>query len=269
MNKLISAVLSVIMAISALSAASVTANAAESRTFEAIGDEVQVSENTVLKYAYNIPTDYVYKVRFKDTDTLESLDITFDDCTSSAATVTGLDGVYTRLLQARYSGSGNAYSTYSFSETDGKYVKVKIKLSDFSSYFNEDGTVDIKDHNYNFGADEDGYYSGLVIASGAAYTAVTPDEKGEAEFYISAQIGTITWFLTHFNVGNGTIDKLDIKMGDVNDDFSVDITDVTDVMKNIAGIDKFDSLQRFLSDVNLDGIADVKDATEIQRWICR
>ncbi|MCD8025676.1 MAG: dockerin type I domain-containing protein, partial [Clostridiales bacterium] len=76
-------------------------------------------------------------------------------------------------------------------------------------------------------------------------------------------------FLTHFNVGNGTIDKLDIKMGDVNDDFSVDITDVTDVMKNIAGIDKFDSLQRFLSDVNLDGIADVKDATEIQRWICR
>ena len=45
------------------------------------------------------------------------------------------------MMTQGHSYFGNVQTFYQFDKTGGEYVKVKIKLSDFSRLFNENGTM--------------------------------------------------------------------------------------------------------------------------------
>lgn len=66
-----------------------------------------------------------------------------------------------------------------------------------------------------------------------------------------------------------TVFESDIMMGDVNNDGSVKIDDVTLVLKYAVNLADFSSEQRKAADVNYDGQINVKDATLIQKYIAK
>lgn len=57
------------------------------------------------------------------------------------------------------------------------------------------------------------------------------------------------------------------KLGDVNDDGSVNINDVTAIQRYLAEIEEFNELQMLAADINRDGSVDVEDATVLQRFL--
>ncbi len=57
----------------------------------------------------------------------------------------------------------------------------------------------------------------------------------------------------------------DIKLGDVNSDGEINVTDATEIQKYIAGYIDFNEEQTFAADVNSDGYVDIIDATEVQK----
>lgn len=64
-----------------------------------------------------------------------------------------------------------------------EYIKVRLKLSDIDSRFNEDGTVD-KPRHFNFVTDDKNNGSVLTLVSGSVVNAVVPDSQGYVEFYV-------------------------------------------------------------------------------------
>lgn len=64
-------------------------------------------------------------------------------------------------------------------------------------------------------------------------------------------------------VSLGTVNKL----GDVNGDDKVDITDATTVQKYLAELIDLDENQKIAADTNGDGIISITDATEIQKFV--
>ena len=59
----------------------------------------------------------------------------------------------------------------------------------------------------------------------------------------------------------------DVKIGDVNNDGSIDITDATMIQKAVAELIELDNNQIKAADTNNDGNVDVTDATAIQKYI--
>lgn len=283
MKKIISITLCIILIL----LGTISANAAETFSgvisqkpyFELVGEKVYVPNNTILKYAYNIPSSYQYYLQLRNIkDSSNIIDIKFTDCNKGTKLVSGVSAEYEIFSydQSRGISSGNPHS---YKDTGAYYQKVKVKLSDFCEYFNEDGshtyTIErINDtHNYDF-TDGTKYKSSLIITSGAAMTAVIPNRDGTAEFYIKLSIGksdvefytNISAYFEPTTYGTGSVESpLKLGMGNVNLDYCLDINDATYIQKTLVNNESADKLYRFLADINGDGVVSILDATALQK----
>lgn len=286
MKKVISITLCILLVL----IGTISANAAETFIgvisqkpyFELIGEKIYVPNNTIMKYAYNIPSDYKYYLQLRNTSNHDNkTDIKFTDCNGSTKLVSGVNAEYDIFSYNRNGGSSTCIP-HSYNNTGAYYQKVKVKLSDFCNYFNEDGsrtlTFQKKDgtndtHNYDF-TDGPTYKSGLIITSGAAMTSVIPKKDGTAEFYIKLTVGksdvefytSISAYLAPTSYSTGSLEApLSLGIGNVNLDYYLDINDATDIQKMLVNNSRTDKLYRFLADANGDGIINVLDATAIQK----
>lgn len=188
--------------------------------------------------------------------------------------------------QTRFIGSGGSGGggNLNFSNTGGKYERIKIKLSDYISGFNSDGTVTKDGHKYNFKKQVEGnttYESSLIFESGGAFTLAAPDKNGMVEIVVSTKIGQEVRYSTNFSKhtladgrltssSGGGINRgyfCGLTYGDCDDSCDVDITDATTIQQNIAHMNNFDDAQVRSGDMNKDGKIDISDATMIQQYI--
>lgn len=171
----------------------------------------------------------------------------------------------------RNDGIGNIFDT-----TGGTYELMKVKLSDFDSYFNEDGTMTATiggvTHNYKF-KKENGFYSSLPFFSGNTMTAATPDKDGYAYIYVSTKLGEETIYWAHFSMegskkGTGRYCTFtDLMIGNVDKKYTVEINDATEVQKYLSDMNSLDRLSLRNADANQDGKIDVDDVTLIQKYV--
>lgn len=181
-------------------------------------------------------------------------------------------------------GYGGGYKT-EFENTGGAYEKIRVKLSDYSDYFNSNGTHTQGSHTYTFceePADSlgDRYTSLLVFISGGAINCVVPDSKGEVEIVVSKRIGARTFYMTDFHYiitskgcmttggggGKSNASFPGLTIGDANLSGYVDVSDATNTQMKLADLVKYDSLQTRNADANGDGKIDISDVTYIQMF---
>ena len=180
-------------------------------------------------------------------------------------------GEYECGLEFMKNGIGHIFDT-----TGGTYELMKVKLSDFDSYFNEDGTmtaaIDGVTHNYTF-KKENGFYSSLPFFSGNTMTAAAPDKDGYAYIYVSTKLGEETIYWANFsmegsNTGTGRYCTFtDLMIGNVDKKYTVEINDATVVQKYLSDINSLDRLSLRNADANQDGKIDVDDVTLIQKYV--
>lgn len=254
-------------------------------SFRQTGSSVRVDNNNVYldSFNYTVNFDITKLIRFCNVENSSD----YQEFSFMYGGPRYLDGnkTYEVIKSMEFDGggtSGNA-NIRNFNGTGGTYEKVRIKLSDFESYFNSDGSHTQDGFAYHFGGPEKlgktTYYSYLLIFSGAAYTNVTPDSNGEAEFYVSTKIGVPTYFSTEFDSRTATsshspggisYQKMVICKGNAKtDNNDVAIDDATHIQLYIAYLlnEEFTDLQKFNADVNNDGVIDIKDATNIQLYL--
>lgn len=160
--------------------------------------------------------------------------------------------------------------------TGSTYQLIKLKLSDFDSHFNEDGSVTMEidgvSHNYNFTDEGNGFYSYLPFISGNAITVAAPDKDGYIYLYVSTKLGENTRYWADFSMegsekSSSIYNSLsDLTIGNVDKKPGVGIDDATAVQKYMAEIISFDSLSLRNADANQDGKIDIDDVTLIQKY---
>lgn len=263
------------------------------KDFEVTGTTQKISNNQlfVSTTGYTENTDKNFGAKFQTTEE-KDYDIWFKDCINAPKFVNLPKGekFVKYMMTQGHSYFGNVQTFYQFDKTGGEYVKVKIKLSDFSRLFNENGTMtaELSDGSYkdfdftyeDFGTDSIGVNcyaeSGAYATSGGAVTSFAPDKDGYAEIYVSRQLGEDTGLMAYkyCRLKNGAECKTTIggklnclTCGDVYPDGNITVVDATSVQKYVAGIVEFGKTQLFNSDVNHDGEISVVDATLIQKYI--
>lgn len=282
-----------------------TINAGAAEVTEQETETSQYSSFKVINSTKNIPANKLYLSTFNqssDTINLMKLDSLGSTKTSDVYYFKDyVDGGYIsvennteyEIWSGLRKSSGNAFGkivTRNFSDFYGKYQKVRIKLSDFNSYFNSDGSstheslVDSSLIDYHFGLPEKvndaTYYSSLLLFSGAAFTSVTPDKNGEVEFYVSTKIGVSTYFSTDFGFttsrssggGGGTYRTIAICKGNAKtNNNTVSVDDATYIQLYLVSLldEGFNSLQKFNADVDNDDDVTIKDATYIQLYLAK
>ncbi|MGN0455757.1 MAG: dockerin type I repeat-containing protein [Acutalibacteraceae bacterium] len=175
------------------------------------------------------------------------------------------------------SSSGGGSRALKFVNTGGTYEKIRVKLSDFSSYFNSNGThsmafFDNPSHDYNFTKESSAYTSSLIFFSGGAITAVAPDSNGYAEIYVSTKLGTNTFFTTDFcgnnSCGGGTTGSTfaGFTIGDVDKNGYISLNDAIFIQKYNVGMETFDELSKRNADTNRDGKINLKDTVKVQKY---
>lgn len=263
------------------------------KDFEVTGTTQKISNNQIFvtTTGYTENTDKNFGAKFQTTEE-KDYDIWFKDCINAPKFVNLPKGEkFVKYMMTQGHGYfGNVQTFYQFDKTGGEYVKVKIKLSDFSRLFNENGTMtsELSDGTYknfdftyeDFGTDSSGKpcyaTSGAYFVSGGAVTSFVPDKNGYAELYISRQLGEDTGLMAYkyCRLKNGAECKITIggklnclTCGDAYPDGNITVGDATSVQKYVVGIVKFGKTQLFNSDVNHDGEISVVDATLIQKYI--
>lgn len=263
------------------------------KDFEVTGTTQKISNNQIFvtTTGYTENTDKNFGAKFQTTEE-KDYDIWFKDCINAPRFLNLPKGEkFVKYMMTQGHGYfGNVQTFYQFDKTGGEYVKVKIKLSDFSRLFNENGTMtaELSDGSYkdfdftyeDFGTDSIGVNcyaeSGAYATSGGAVTSFVPDKNGYAELYISRQLGEDTGLIAYkyCRLKNGAECKTTIggklnclTCGDAYPDGNITVGDATSVQKYVVGIVKFGKTQLFNSDVNHDGEISVVDATLIQKYI--
>ena len=264
------------------------------KDFEVTGTTQKISNNQlfVTTTGYTENTDKNFGAKFRTTDE-KDYDIWFKDCINAPRFLNLPKGEkFVKYMMTQGHGYfGNVQTFYQFDKTGGEYVKVKIKLSDFSRLFNENGTMtaELRDGSYkdfdftyeDFGTDSNGVNcyaeSGVYATSGGAVTSFAPDKDGYAEIYVSRQLGVDTKVMSyrycrlkdgaHCDYGRIGDTLVGLTCGDTDLSGYISVTDATLVQKYVVGIEVFDKLQLFNSDVNHDGEINVVDATLIQKYI--
>ena len=264
------------------------------KDFEVTGTTQKISNNQlfVTTTGYTENTDKNSGAKFQTTEE-KDYDIWFKDCINAPRFLNLPKGEkFVKYMMTQGHGYfGNVQTFYQFDKTGGEYVKVKIKLSDFSRLFNENGTMtsELSDGSYkdfdftyeDFGTDSIGVNcyaeSGAYATSGGAVTSFAPDKDGYAEIYVSRQLGEDTKVMSyrycrlkdgaHCDYGRIGDTLVGLTCGDTDLNGYISVTDATLVQKYVAGIEDFDKLQLFNSDVNHDGEISVVDATLIQKYI--
>ena len=264
------------------------------KDFEVTGTTQKISNNQlfVTTTGYTENTDKNFGAKFRTTDE-KDYDIWFKDCINAPRFLNLPKGEkFVKYMMTQGHGYfGNVQTFYQFDKTGGEYVKVKIKLSDFSYLFNENGTMpsELSDGSYkdfdftyeDFGTNSIGVNcyaeSGVYATSGGAVTSFAPDKDGYAEIYVSRQLGVDTKVMSyrycrlkdgaHCDYGRIGDTLVGLTCGDTDLSGYISVTDATLVQKYVVGIEDFDKLQLFNSDVNHDGEISVVDATLIQKHI--
>ncbi len=273
-KRILSALLCAILAVTSM----VSANAAEVKEhkgFKDLGEEIYLENNTVTGFVYNVEEDYSVYVKYTGEE--KEYNLYFKDCISAPVSIRIPDTEkYMMYVYGPAGGVCDEYYKSNFATKGGRYKKVKIKLSEFSSYFNEDGTHTIKktsegSHDFNFTDEGNGFKSQLVLFSGGAANGVVPDENGEVEIFVSTKIGRGAFFYTNFAwkygggggvTGSYGMDKLEF--GNVDGSSWVDVNDITTLQLYLAGLEELDTLGLFHADVNCDDVYDVNDVTALQ-----
>lgn len=294
MKKLLSIGICIVMALSctAQAAAANTTQEDKYSSFKLIDDYRVIRNNFWYFSTFNTSSDTVSVIRFVNKeDTSDKRDFAFKDFLPGRAIAIGDDKEFESWTGIQRPGNSSSSfgnnDTRDYSTTGGTYQKVRIKLSDFNSYFNSDGSYDKtsvgETVTLHFGdpevIDNGTYYSVLQMYSGAAYTSVTPDENGEVEFYVSLNIGQAVHFSTNYawikglSVGGGggtarTIAQIckgnvDLSTGGVS------IKDATYLQRYLLKLETepLSDLQKFNADVNNDGKIDIIDVTAIQKFL--
>ena len=264
------------------------------KDFEVTGTTQKISNNQlfVTTTGYTENTDKNFGAKFRTTNE-KDYDIWFKDCINAPRFLNLPKGEkFVKYMMTQGHGYfGNVQTFYQFDKTGGEYVKVKIKLSDFSRLFNENGTMtaELRDGSYkdfdftyeDFGTDSNGVNcyaeSGVYATSGGTVTSFAPDKDGYAEIYVSRQLGVDTKVMSyrycrlkdgaHCDYGRIGDTLVGLTCGDTDLGGYISVTDATLVQKYVAGIEDFDKLQLFNSDVNDDGEINIVDATLIQKYI--
>lgn len=264
------------------------------KDFEVTGTTQKISNNQlfVTTTGYTENTDKNFGAKFRTTNE-KDYDIWFKDCINAPRFLNLPKGEkFVKYMMTQGHGYfGNVQTFYQFDKTGGEYVKVKIKLSDFSRLFNENGTMtaELRDGSYkdfdftyeDFGTDSNGVNcyaeSGVYATSGGTVTSFAPDKDGYAEIYVSRQLGVDTKVMSyrycrlkdgaHCDYGRIGDTLVGLTCGDTDLGGYISVTDATLVQKYVAGIEDFDKLQLFNSDVNHDGEINIVDATLIQKYI--
>ena len=264
------------------------------KDFEVTGTTQKISNNQlfVTTTGYTENTDKNFGVKLRTTNE-KDYDIWFKDCINAPRFLNLPKGEkFVKYMMTQGHGYfGNVQTFYQFDKTGGEYVKVKIKLSDFSRLFNENGTMtaELRDGSYkdfdftyeDFGTDSNGVNcyaeSGVYATSGGTVTSFAPDKDGYAEIYVSRQLGVDTKVMSyrycrlkdgaHCDYGRIGDTLVGLTCGDTDLSGYISVTDATLVQKYVVGIEDFDKLQLFNSDVNHDGEISVIDATLIQKYI--
>ena len=264
------------------------------KDFEVTGTTQKISNNQlfVTTTGYTENTDKNFGAKFRTTNE-KDYDIWFKDCINAPRFLNLPKGEkFVKYMMTQGHGYfGNVQTFYQFDKTGGEYVKVKIKLSDFSYLFNENGTMpsELSDGSYknfdftyeDFGTNSIGVNcyaeSGAYATSGGAVTSFAPDKDGYAEIYVSRQLGVDTKVMSyrycrlkdgaHCDYGRIGDTLVGLTCGDTDLSGYISVTDATLVQKYVAGIEDFDKLQLFNSDVDNDGEISVVDATLIQKHI--
>ena len=264
------------------------------KDFEVTGTTQKISNNQIFvtTTGYTENTDKNFGAKFRTTNE-KDYDIWFKDCINAPRFLNLPKGEkFVKYMMTQGHGYfGNVQTFYQFDKTGGEYVKVKIKLSDFSRLFNENGTMtaELRDGSYkdfdftyeDFGTDSNGVNcyaeSGVYATSGGTVTSFAPDKDGYAEIYVSRQLGVDTKVMSyrycrlkdgaHCDYGIIGDTLVGLTCGDTDLSGYISVTDATLVQKYVAGIEDFDKLQLFNSDVNDDGEISVVDATLIQKYI--
>ncbi len=287
MKRIISGLLSAVL----LSAPVISANAAGNVKwyfgFYDTGEKTVIEDNTVKLFASGIDNSTnTYGMRFFAKSNGNTAEAVFKNADTTPKTITLTAGeTYKRAMSNGIANSGDGRYKYNFDNTGATYRKVRAHLAVFDSYFNEDGTCTKEAgsssgiyHDYKFKYEDMGnrnyYNSSLVVISGGAYTAVTPDQNGFVEFYVCTDVGATTEYITEFSyrrngvTGGGggrtgnAIQKL--TFGDVDGNEAVDVDDVTVLQMFIAGLRDVNSLAYFHADSNSDGDVNVEDVTYLQ-----
>lgn len=280
-KKIISAILCA--AIAAASIASSSAVEADnpasgaSLNYKIIG-ETTLKNNYATFYTFGSSFDPTAGISFKDRDTSNTvLDYYFTSPTPSGVSkhLPSDSGYSIRTLLG--SGSGSCNRALKFVSTGGTYEKIRVKLSDFSTYFNDNGThtmafFDDPSHDYNFTKESSAYTSSLIFFSGAAITAVAPDNNGYAEIYVSTKLGCETFFTTDFrgnnSIGGGISGSTfaGFTIGDVDKSGYISLNDAILIQKYNVGMETFDKLSKRNADANRDGVINLKDTVKVQKY---
>lgn len=279
---------------SALSASAALNDEETNKHFEVTDVTQNIGNNWIFvaTTGYTDKTATDYGTKFVATDNKE-YNVFFKDCIDSPKIVNLPEGekFASYMVTGGRGWFGDSSANNNFDNAGGEYVKVRIKLSDFSNYFNENGTITSKlsdgsyrdfDYTYeDFGVGSDRvhkYASSCAYAtSGAAITSFVPDKDGYAEIYISRHIGVKTCVMTHtycilkdgIRCDKGMMDlRLNgLSCGDTDLNGHISVADATLVQKYIVNIDSLDELRLFNADVNRDGDTSVVDATLIQKYV--
>ena len=282
-KKIIATLLCLALAFSGTICANAAENPVEHKGFKDLSEQVIIPDNTVQVYQYGVDDTYSTGIRFIGGDSGKIYEALFRNSISDSQIMElPATETYARYTYDDHGSSGSITPSETFENTGGTYKKIRIKLSEFSDYFNEDGSHtedddgDVHDYKFRYEDMGDDYYydSSLVFISGGAVTATIPDENGEVEIYVSTDVAAITEYTTTFSHrapnkfggGGGTIGNRigALAFGDVNSTSSVNVNDVTYLQMYLAGMVELDTLQLFHADSNCDNEIDVSDVTQLQ-----
>ena len=123
------------------------------KDFEVTSTTQKISNNQIFvtTTGYTENTDKNFGAKFQTTEE-KDYDIWFKDCINAPRFLNLPKGEkFVKYMMTQGHGYfGNVQTFYKFDKTGGEYVKVKIKLSDFSRLFNENGTMtaELSDGSY-------------------------------------------------------------------------------------------------------------------------
>ena len=258
-------------------------------TIKHLGKTTQ-QDGVLTLYNYNVSADTKAAIKIEDSNGKETT-YNFADFYNHPQTYNLGKGIFSSSTWVTMGsgGGGGSAPSINLENSGGKYEYVKIKLSDFSSYFNTDGSHTEKEnyvgnHKYKFReeeADANGnrFTSVLLIYSGGAVNHVVPDKDGMVKIYISTKPGDSVRYATTFNHiihhdgsvsyggGGGTSGSYigGLSIGDADMNGYTSISDVTAVQRYSAKMEDFNSAQIRCGDLNGDGDVNIVDATLIQK----
>lgn len=266
---------------------------ASALSYTRVSTETLKRSDTLVFYTYGVSENARSFVVLKNNNLDTQQTVNFKDSVKKPQEVQIIPAhTYEPLLGVSLAGSGGygGGGKFVYSNIKGEYEVIRIKLSDYSDYFNSDGshTVSVKEpyqtHNYTFEEEErldnyDQFASTLCFESGGAFTSAVPDSKGEVEIHISKTLGVKTYFSTDFQYrigsssgGGGGVNHKSINtltMGDVDANGTIDVKDATEIQKKLAKIISFDKAKTRRAEVNGDGKVNITDTTFLQKYLAK